>query len=131
MSKRGNNEGTISKRKDGRWEARISVGGGKRRIFYGKTRREAQHKLVAALRDQQQGLLVAPERLTLGPFLERWLEDSVRRTVRPRTYASYADLVRLRDDGSSQDAQRSNAALPGVDCVAVDRRNERLPERRS
>ena len=44
-TKRGNNEGTITRRKDGRWEARISLGRDatgkvKRITLYGKTRQE-------------------------------------------------------------------------------------------
>jgi hypothetical protein len=37
-SKRGNNEGSITKRPDGRWEARIGLADGRRKSFYGKTR---------------------------------------------------------------------------------------------
>ena len=44
MAKRGNSEGSIYKRKDGRWAASVSVGwhDGKyrRKTLYGKTRRE-------------------------------------------------------------------------------------------
>lgn len=43
-SRRGHGEGTISKRRDGRWEARVDLGwmDGKRvrRTFYGSTRNE-------------------------------------------------------------------------------------------
>ena len=46
MAKRGNNEGSIYKREDGRWAATINLGwqDGKRRrkTFYAKTRREVQ-----------------------------------------------------------------------------------------
>jgi integrase len=35
------------------------------------------------------------ERQTVGTFLDRWLEDAVKPKVRPRTYASYSQLVRL------------------------------------
>ena len=46
-------KGTIYKRKDGRWEARISMGkdeNGKRvfRSFYGKSREEAEYKTMIA-----------------------------------------------------------------------------------
>lgn len=41
------------------------------------------------------GLPIIPQRQTVGYFLDRWLEDSVSVTVRPRTYARYAELVRL------------------------------------
>ena len=41
MGRRGNGEGTISRRKDGRWEARYTVHsaeGPKRKVLYGKMR---------------------------------------------------------------------------------------------
>ena len=97
--RRGHGEGTITQRKDGRWEAKIDLGyqegKRKRKAFYGRTRREVADQLKAALHTQQQCLLVAIERQTLGQFLGTWLEDSVRPTVRPKTYDSYAQLVRL------------------------------------
>ena len=37
MRKRANSEGTIRQRGDGRWEALITLSGGHRRSFYGKT----------------------------------------------------------------------------------------------
>jgi integrase len=40
MGRRGNGEGTITRRKDGRWEARYcvpTVNGTKRKTIYGKT----------------------------------------------------------------------------------------------
>ena len=40
-------------------------------------------------------MLPPSERLTLGAYLERWLEDVVKPGVRPRTYGSYRELARL------------------------------------
>ncbi len=99
MSKRGNNEGSIYKRTDGRWAATLTLGyengKRKRKSYYGQTRREVQEQLTQALRTVQQGLPVTPERQTVGPFLNRWLQDSVQPTVRPRTYDSYSEIARL------------------------------------
>jgi len=96
-SRRGNSEGSIYERADGRWTASIDLGysGGRRRrkAFYGATRREVADKLTAALRARQQGLPIVGERLTLAAFLTRWLEDSARPTLRPRTFASYKMIV--------------------------------------
>ena len=50
QKRRGHGEGSIKQRADGLWEARVSLEGGKRKSFYGKSRREAQDKLRAALR---------------------------------------------------------------------------------
>lgn len=67
MAKRGNNEGSIFKRADGRWAASLQVGyeNGQRRrkSFYGRTQSEVQAQLVEARRAIQQGLLVDPPRL--------------------------------------------------------------------
>jgi hypothetical protein len=52
-SKRGNNEGSIYKRADGRWAASMSLGQGKRKHFFGKTRQEVAQKLTVALEAQQ------------------------------------------------------------------------------
>ncbi len=44
MAKRGNGEGSIYRRKDGRWTAEMSLEGGKSKFIYGKTRKEVQEK---------------------------------------------------------------------------------------
>ena len=93
--KRGNNEGSITRRADGRWHARVSLEEGKRKHFYGKTRQEVAAKLTAALRDRDQGLpLVRDERQTLAQYLEGWL-TTMRANVRPRTWQRYEQYVRL------------------------------------
>lgn len=99
MARRGQNEGSIYQRKDGRWAAMVSLGyvGGKRKrkTFYGDTRRDVQRQLTKALRDQQQSLPVAFERQTVQEFMERWLRDSVKPNLRPATYVGYEVLVRV------------------------------------
>lgn len=52
MAKRANGEGSVYRRKDGRWCARFTVhtsSGPKRRSFYGKTRKEANDKMLSAM----------------------------------------------------------------------------------
>ncbi len=93
--RRGHGEGSIKQRADGLWEARVSLPGGKRKSLYGKTRREAQDKLRAALRDADAGLDLGTSQQTLGQFLKGWLEDVVKPAKAPKTVATYADIVRL------------------------------------
>ena len=100
MARRGQGEGSIYQRADGRWVGSVTIGyedgKQKRKSFYGKTRKEVKEKLTTAVADQQRGLPVAfDERLTLGTFLDEWLEHSVKPSVRPSTYKSYSGLVRL------------------------------------
>lgn len=94
-TRRGHNEGSIKQRADGLWEARVSLPVGKRKSLYGKTRRVAQDKLRAALRDLDAGLDLGTCRQTVAAFLDRWLEDVVRPAKAPKTAATYADIVRL------------------------------------
>jgi integrase len=67
----------------------------RRKAVYGRTRREAAGKLTKALRDVQQGVVLANERDTVGQFLDRWL-TYVRSRVRSRTWLTYETAVRLQ-----------------------------------
>ncbi len=95
MAKRGNDEGSIYKQRNGLWAATLSIEGGKRKYFYGKTRKEVQEKLAAVLQDQKQGMLVATPQQTVGQFLTDWLEQTHEHSVRPRTYERYEEAIRL------------------------------------
>ena len=95
MAKRGNSEGSITKRKDGRWMARMSLPDMGRKSFYGKTRQEVAQKLHQAQRTLADGLPVAGGRQAIGAFLEAWLSDSAAPRVRPKTLVRYQELVRL------------------------------------
>ena len=94
MAKRGNSEGSIYKRKDGRWAATVATSEGKRRTFYGKTRAEAHSKLQTAQRALTNGLPLVGELETCESFLQRWLRDTATRKVRPRTLERYEAITR-------------------------------------
>ncbi len=99
--RRGHDEGSIYRRDDGLWTGAVSLGYDergkrKRRTVYGKTRREVAEKLTRILRDHQQGIPVAPERLSVAQFLERWLTASVTPSVKAKAYEGYESIVRVR-----------------------------------
>jgi integrase len=96
QKRRGHGEGSIKQRADGLWEARVSLDGGKRKSLYGKTRKEAQDKLRAALRDLDAGLDLSADRQTVAQFLEKWLAASARPSVKTKTYEGYESIVRVR-----------------------------------
>ncbi len=95
--KRGQGEGTIVKRADGRWVAVLNLGyvdgKRKRKSFYGKTRAEVAALLTAAHHDQTQGITPTDGRLTVTAYLDRWLTDKVQPSVSPSTYRSYKDAT--------------------------------------
>ncbi len=98
MAKRGNGEGSISRRKNGGWCAQYVVytsEGRKRRTLYGKTRKEVAAKLSKALADREVGLVFDAGTLPVGEYLDRWLSHSVRGRVRQKTYERYESIVRV------------------------------------
>jgi integrase len=99
VAKRGNGEGGITRHKaSGLYMARYTVQtptGPKRKTLYGKTRREVDEKLTAAKADRDSGLLFDADSLMVARYLERWLADSVRDTVKATTYETYERLMRL------------------------------------
>lgn len=98
-TRRGNGEGAVYKRGDGRWVAAVDLGWHdgkrKRKVVYGATRREVSEKLKVLARDAQRGALVLDDRRPLGDFLDVWLSDVVKPSVRDRTYLAYEEKVRV------------------------------------
>lgn len=99
MAKRGQGEGTIFKRPDGTWWARLTIGKTpdgkqKRKAFYGKTRKEVQEKLTAALNDINNNTYIEPSRLTVEQWMYTWLRDYKKASVKPKTYAAYESHVK-------------------------------------
>jgi integrase len=93
MGRRGHGEGSITRRKDGRFQAALTLETHKRKYFYGKTRKEVQDKLNHALYEQKQATLATGPQQTLGVYLDKWLEQVVKLTKRPNTYNGYRSVV--------------------------------------
>lgn len=89
---RGKGEGTITKLKNGTYCGRITVGYDengkqKRKAFYAKTRREVQERMDAAKVELQKGTYIELSNITLSEWVDVWLEEYKRRTVKPSTYS--------------------------------------------
>ncbi len=93
-TKRGNSEGSITKRKNGLWEARISLEDGRRKSFYAKTRQEAARQLAAALRDRDAGLPILGKGQTVESYLTSWL-TATKSKVRDQTWRGYEIRIRV------------------------------------
>jgi integrase len=96
--RRGQGEGSIYRRPDGRWVAVLDLGwrDGKRtrKYLYGRTHEQVARKLARALTQHQHSHQFANEQLTVEQFLARWLQAK-QGTIRPGTWTRYAALVRL------------------------------------
>lgn len=95
MARRGHGEGSISQRKDGRYQAALTLENHKRKYFYGKTRKEVQDKLNQALYEQKKGMLATGPQRTLKVQLEQWLEQVVKLTREPNTYRTYSWAINV------------------------------------
>src|SRR5919204_1949813 len=95
MQRRREGLGAVYQRRDGRWEGQIRIRGGPRRSFYGRTRREAIHKLKQARWALANGLPVSAGTQSLRDFFAYWLTAN-RGRLRPATLGTYAlDVQRL------------------------------------
>jgi len=93
--RRGNNEGSIYLRKDGLWVAAVSLPTGRRKAIYGRSRDEVRRQLANALYSRQAGTLTDSRSQTVGQFLDFWLTDVAKPSVRVWTYRGYEVHVRL------------------------------------
>ena len=101
MKRRGNGEGTIVKRADGRYMAVAHLGweDGRRirKCVYGKTRRAVAKQLTKHIDDHNSGRPMPTSGQTVARFLTSWLE-SIQHSVAPRAYEKYESVVRPASD---------------------------------
>ncbi len=96
--RRPQGDGTIRKRNDGRWEARIIIGhkndgSPMYKSAFAKTQKSALkqlHQLLDLYRDVD---LTEECRMTLGEWLDKWLDEYMIFTVRESTLDSYRCLT--------------------------------------
>lgn len=96
--KNGNLEGSIRKRKDGKWEARYTIGYNElgkqiQKSIYGKTRAEVSQKLNEITTTLRNGTYISSSKITLSDWLNEWLSTYASISVRPSTFASYQSYV--------------------------------------
>jgi integrase len=90
--KRGNNEGTIFRKPNGRWRAQVSIDG-KRLSFTGKTRSECQDWLKKTITQIDHGMRVEAALQTVEEYLLEWLSVS-QLSQRQTTASHYAHAVK-------------------------------------
>lgn len=100
MGRRGKGEGSIFKRKDGRWCGFITVGydekgNKKKKFFYGRTRQEVADKIRKALNEIEQGFDVDSSKITLSEWLKIWLWTYKRNQIKISTFESYETIIRV------------------------------------
>ena len=91
-------DGMVRKRDDGRWEGRIVIGHRENgeplfRHVYAKTQKALLDKLHQNIECYRDVELTEDSRMTLGEWLDRWLNEYKADTVRPGTLRSYRTII--------------------------------------
>lgn len=89
--RRGNNEGSITKRSNGSWRAQITIDG-KRLNFSAETRKECHEWLRKMIGQVDSGLSLKGAAMKFSDFIERWL-DTVKENRKPTTYIQYCIVI--------------------------------------
>lgn len=94
---RSNGTGSVWRKANGIWEAALYVneadGARRRRRVYGKTKAEALRKLDELRREVASGTPITPRHLTLGAYLQEWLNQVAAPRVRASTLTAYRHSV--------------------------------------
>jgi len=94
MGKRANGEGSVYRRKsDGRWVGSLSLPDGTRKVVYGKKQSEVIAKIDEALHDLRRGTLTTGPNVTVQEYMEQWLEEIHKPTVKLSTHKNYRELL--------------------------------------
>lgn len=99
-ARRGNNEGSIRKRNDGRWEAIYiagykSDGQPKRRSIYGKSKKEVTTRLREILRQIDTGEYIEPNNIKVSDWLSEWWRVYCLPSKRQSTCTGYEATINL------------------------------------
>jgi integrase len=83
------------------WEALITLGRDpgtgkvKRLPVYGKTQQECRDKLIETLQSIKNQTFVEPHKITVESWLDTWLKEYKKDNIRPTTYSSYENIIRV------------------------------------
>ena len=97
--KRANGEGSIRKRKDGRWEGRYTAGNdpttGKpiHKSVLAKTQSEAKEKLKQAIAEAEKLDMSRAKSYTLGAWIKLWYEVYAEPRLREKTKDYYLNCI--------------------------------------
>jgi integrase len=93
--RRGNGEGSIYQRRDGTWCGSLRLPAGGRKVVYGRSHNEVRRRLIEIVHSRDTGTLTDARGLSVGAYLDQWLAEVVRPSVRPWTYKGYEVHARL------------------------------------
>ncbi|WP_019912428.1 tyrosine-type recombinase/integrase [Paenibacillus sp. HW567] len=98
--KRANGEGSVYKRKsDGKWVGQLQVGlkldgTAKYKAVYGNSQKEVVAKMDDIKGNLRSNSYVEPSKITLGSWLDTWLDITIKNKVKDTTWLLFENLIR-------------------------------------
>ena len=130
--KRDNGDGSIYRRKDGRWAGGVQVGfkDGRRamKVVYGKSRAEVLEKVRDLVESSRRGLIAPGRSPRLEDFLSQWLQ-TIEGSIRPSTFTSYSGIVRRHLIPVLGHKAIDRLTVPDIADLLARKRNEGLSAR--
>ena len=123
--RRGNNEGSITQRADGRWQAAVLIGydeKGKprRKYFYDMDRGEVAKKMNQALNQVYSGTFLDPSKITLEEWLEAWLKGR-KPFLAESSYMKHETMIRRHIIPELGGAKLKNITTRGIQTLLNDK----------
>ncbi len=106
VSRRGAGSGSITSRGENHWRVQVDLGRDpstgkrlRRRFSVAGSKKAAEQKLREVLTQRDHGVDLAPEKITVAEYLDRWLRDYAESNVAPSTLRRYRQLaIRLQEE---------------------------------
>lgn len=97
--RRPSGDGLVRKRSDGRWEGRIVVGHKEDgipifRSVFAQTQKEVMRKLHNQIETYRDVELTEESNMTLGEWMDKWLDNHMALTIRESTMDSYKTMTK-------------------------------------
>lgn len=97
--KRANGEGHVYQKKNGDWEAMLTIGFNKKgkqrwKYFTGKTKQEALARMRKYQAEKERGDYIEPTKMTVEAFLDYWYNNHSANKVKDTTRADDESIIR-------------------------------------
>jgi integrase len=108
MARQRHGDGSVFQRKDGRYVVQIVLENGRKKQYYFKQEKEALAARRKLLYEKERGMLATGPQQTLKVYLDRWVEEVYKPTVKPLSYQQYRSLIK-------------NHLVPGLGNVSLQK----------
>lgn len=100
MARRAKGEGSIFRRKDGKWAAKVPIGSTnsgsiKYQYIYGNSQKEVKVQVETIKGDIRNNTYVEPNKVTMEQILYYWLNVIIKNIVKDTTWLIFESLIRL------------------------------------